>query len=212
MTNREKAIIITNYLNEILNEAKCELLYSKPYELVIAVMLSSQTTDKKVNSVTRVLFSVYPTLFDLKNAKIEDVEEIIKPLGLSKIKSRNVISIAKALDELYDGQVPNNREKLMQLDGVGRKTSNVCLLELFNEPVMAVDTHVERVSKRLGIAKKDDSPFEVERKIYKYFLKEDLPHLHHQLIHFGRYYCKSQNPQCDQCKLKPLCSFCKNME
>lgn len=209
MTNKEKAKIINCYLNEILSDAKCELIYSKPYELVISVMLSAQTTDKSVNRVTSVLFSKYPSLYELSVASEDDVKEIIKSIGLASSKAKNVISISKGLIERFNGEVPLTREDLMSLPGVGRKTANVCLLELYNEPVMAVDTHVERVSKRLGIAKEDDSVMEVEQKIYRYFNKEDLPHLHHQLIHFGRKYCKSQKPLCNECKLNDLCKYFK---
>lgn len=209
MNNKEKAIIINDYFNEILYDAKCELIYRKPYELVISVMLSAQTTDKSVNNVTKVLFNKYPSLYDLSNASEDDVKEIIKSIGLASSKAKNVISISRILLERFNGEVPFTREELMSLPGVGRKTANVCLLELYSKPVMAVDTHVERVSKRLGIAKENDNVLEVEQKIYKYFNKNDLPHLHHQFIHFGRRYCKSQNPLCSECKLKDLCKYFK---
>lgn len=210
MTKEEKSKLIRDYLNDILKDAKCELVYTKPYELVICVMLSAQTTDKSVNNVTSGLFKKYSTLESLSNADVNDVYEIIKPIGLAGNKAKNVIGIAKGLLENYSGQVPSNREDLMTLPGVGRKTANVILLELFNQPVMAVDTHVERVSKRLGIAKEKDSPYEVEMKINKYFEKNDLPSLHHQLIHFGRYYCKSQSPNCNECKLSSICKLKRN--
>ena len=145
MNNKEKAIIINDYFNEILYDAKCELIYRKPYELVISVMLSAQTTDKSVNKVTKVLFNKYPSLYDLSNASEDDVKEIIKSIGLASSKAKNVISISRNLLERFNGEVPFTHEELMSLPGVGRKTANVCLLELYSKPVMAVDTHVERV-------------------------------------------------------------------
>jgi len=205
MIKKEKAKLIKDYFDEILPDAKCELVYSKPYELVICVMLSAQTTDKSVNNVTKGLFEKYPTLEALSQANYQDVYNQIKAIGLASNKAKNVIEISKGLLENFNGIVPSNREQLMSLPGVGRKTANVVLLELFNQPVMAVDTHVERVSKRLGIAKGEDTPFEVEMKINKFFPKEDLPSLHHQMIHFGRYMCKSQKPNCAECKLKDIC-------
>lgn len=210
MTKKEKAIIITEYMNDILSDAKCELIYNKPYELVICVMLSAQTTDKSVNKVTPLLFERYQDLEALCNAKQEDVVELIKSIGLASTKSKNVIAIARALLERFNGEVPDKREELMSLPGVGRKTANVVLLELYNKPVMAVDTHVERVIKRLDFAKQNDSVLTVEQNIYKYFNEKDLPHLHHQLIHFGRRICKSQNPKCDECKLNKICIYFKN--
>jgi endonuclease-3 len=210
MTNKEKALIINDYLNRILKDAKCELVYNKPYELVICVMLSAQTTDKSVNKVSPILFSKYPSLEELKDANEEDIKEIIKSIGLASSKARNVKLIAEGLLNKFNGEVPSTREELMTLPGVGRKTANVVLLELYNKPVMAVDTHVERVSKRLGIASKDDSVLDVELKLNKYFLKEDLPHLHHQLIHFGRQICKGQRPLCEECELKEICKYYKS--
>ena len=142
MTNKERIEKIISYFDEILPSAHCELNYSKPYELVIAVMLSAQTTDKSVNRVTEILFSKYPSLEALANCSFEEVFEIIKTLGLAKTKAQNVIKIAKMLIEQYDSNVPNSQEELMKLPGVGRKTSNVVRGELYNEPVIAVDTHV----------------------------------------------------------------------
>ena len=205
MTNKEKENLIKDYFNKILNNTKCELIYSKPYELVICVMLSAQVTDNAVNKITPILFNKYPTLKDLSLARYEDVYSIIKPLGLASSKAKNVILIAKDLLTKFNGEVPSSREELMSLSGVGRKTANVVLLELYNEPVMAVDTHVERVSKRLGISKIDSSVLEVEKDLNKFFLKEDLPKLHHQFIHFGRKLCKAKNPLCEQCELKNIC-------
>lgn len=205
MTNKERIKIILSYLDEILPTAHCELNYSKPYELLIAVMLSAQTTDKSVNRVTEVLFSKYPSLEELKNAKYEEIYEIIKTIGLANNKAKNVIGIANKLIEDYQGDVPNSQEELTKLPGVGRKTSNVVRGEIYQEGVIAVDTHVERVSKRLYLASINDSPLDVELKLLKLVEKNRRVLFHHQMIHFGRYYCMSKNPKCENCKLKEIC-------
>ena len=194
---------IENYLDEIIPNPRCELNYSKDYELLIATMLSAQTTDKKVNKVTEILFKKYRTLEELSQANIEDIKQIIKPIGTYNKKAKNVIEIADKLKEL--NYVPNDREYLEKLPGVGRKTTNVVLSNIYNIPCIAVDTHVERVSKRLGLAPKNADVRRVEDLLTKKFKKEKLNRLHHQLVLFGRYYCKSQNPQCENCKLKDIC-------
>ena len=202
MKNKE---LILEYLEELFPNPKSELNFNKDYELLIAVMLSAQTTDKRVNMVTKELFSKYPSLEELSKANIEDVKKIIKPVGTFNIKSRNVILIAKSLLDNYNGIVPNNRDYLESLSGVGRKTTNVVLAILYNEPCIAVDTHVSRVSKRLKIAYKNDDVLTIEKKLMKNFNKNELLKLHHQLLLFGRYHCKALNPLCDKCKLKDIC-------
>lgn len=192
---------IINYLDELIPNAKCELEYKKDYELLIAVMLSAQTTDKRVNEVTKVLFKKYPSLKLLSEANINDVISIVKPLGITK-KAYNVINIAKSLINI--GYVPNNREFLESLPGVGRKTANVVLSNLYDEPCIAVDTHVKRVSNRLGISN-SSNVLKIEKDLNDFFPKEKLTRLHHQLVLFGRYYCKAKNPKCLNCKLKNMC-------
>ena len=192
---------IIDYLDELIPNAKCELEYNKDYELLIAVMLSAQTTDKRVNEVTRILFKKYPNLKLLSEADINDIISIVKPLGITK-KAYNVINIAKTLEKI--GYVPNEREFLESLPGVGRKTANVVLSNLYNEPCIAVDTHVKRVSNRLGISNSFDV-LKIEEDLNKFFPKEKLAKLHHQLVLFGRYYCKAKNPECLNCKLKNIC-------
>lgn len=192
---------IIDYLNELIPNAKCELEYNKDYELLIAVMLSAQTTDKRVNEVTRILFKKYLNLKLLSEADINDIISIVKPLGITK-KAYNVINIAKTLEKI--GYVPNEREFLESLPGVGRKTANVVLSNLYNEPCIAVDTHVKRVSNRLGISNSSDV-LKIEEDLNKFFPKEKLARLHHQLVLFGRYYCKAKNPECLNCKLKNIC-------
>lgn len=201
--NKEKEIL--NYLNEIISNPVCELNYNKDYELLLAVMLSAQTKDARVNKVTKVLFNKYDSLKKLKEANIKDIESIIKELGNYHKKSEAVINIAKILDEKYNGKVVNNRKVLENLPMVGRKTTNVVLSELFNEPTIAVDTHVERVSKRLGLVKKDDDVIKIEEKLKRKFDKNIWSKLHKQFVLFGRYYCTSKKPSCDKCKLQMYC-------
>lgn len=194
---------IIDYLDEIIPNPKCELEYSKDYELLIATMLSAQTTDKRVNSVTRILFKKYPNLEALRDAPLEDIKEIIRPIGTFNKKASNIKEIAKSL--LEHGGMANDRQFLESLSGVGRKTANVVLSNIYNEPCIAVDTHVSRVSKRLGLAKEKDDVLTIEKKLNKIFPKEKLARLHHQMVLFGRYYCKASNPLCDNCKLKEIC-------
>ena len=198
---------IISYLDELIKDPKCELNYNKDYELVIAVMLSAQTTDKRVNEVTKVLFNKYKSLNELASADINDIKEIIKPLGTYNIKAINVIEISKELNKI--GYVPNDYNYLVSLKGVGRKTTNVILSELFDEPYIAVDTHVSRVSKRLGLAGNKDDVLIVEKKLMKRFKDHNKKKIHHQLLLFGRYYCKAINPLCDNCKLKGICKYKK---
>ena len=196
---------IIEYLDELFPNPRCELNYNKDYELLIAVMLSAQTTDKRVNMVTDILFKKYDTLDKLARANINDIINIIRPIGTFNKKANNVINISKSLLEDKNGIVPNDRNYLEGLSGVGRKTTNVVLSNLYNVPCIAVDTHVSRVSKRLGIAKKSDDVLIIEKKLNKFFPKEKLNRLHHQLVLFGRYFCKAQKPNCENCKLKNIC-------
>lgn len=196
---------LLNYLEEMFPSARCELFYSKDYELVIAVMLSAQTTDKSVNAVTPILFSKYPSLEDLNNASLTDIEEILKPIGLYKNKAKNLKGIVKDLMERFNGNVPSNKDELMTLPGVGNKTAGVIRAEIFQIPDLPVDTHILRISKRLNIAKKEDEPIDVERKLKKLIPEERWIKSHHQLIHFGRYFCTARNPQCENCKISDMC-------
>ncbi len=200
---------IIEYLDVLFPNPKCELNYTKDYELLIAVMLSAQTTDRRVNMVTSILFNQYPTLKDLASANIEDIINIIRPIGTFKRKASNVIEIANAILNDYNGIVPNNRDYLESLPGVGRKTTNVVLANIYDEPCIAVDTHVARVSKRLGIADYNDDVLTIENKLNKCFPKDKLARLHHQLVLFGRYHCKAKNPECYNCQLKDMCEYDK---
>ena len=205
MTNKEKVLLIENFLDEIFPSVGCELFYNKDYELVIAVMLSAQTTDKSVNKVTSVLFEKYPSLDDLENASLKDIEDIIKSIGLYQNKAKNLKAIVHDLIARFDYKVPSDKEALMTLPGVGNKTAGVIRAELFKIPELPVDTHVARIAKRLSLAKEDDEPIEVEQKLKKLFLKERWIKTHHQFIHFGRYFCKAKGPNCNECKLVNIC-------
>ena len=200
---------IYNYLDTLYNDAKCELNYSRDYELLIAVMLSARTTDKSVNKVTKVLFNKYPSILALSKAKVSDIEDIIKEIGTFRRKAIYVHEITKRLsDDGYD-YVPNDRKYIESLPGIGHKSANVFLSNIYNEPAIAVDTHVSRVSKRLGLATKNDDVLNIEKKIMKKIPKEKWSKLHHQLVLFGRYHCKAINPDCDNCKITEYCKYYK---
>lgn len=198
---------ILKYLEKLLPNAICELKYNKDYEFLIAIMLSAQTTDKRVNKVTKVLFSKYDTLEKLKDAKLVEVENIIKELGNYRKKSKAVIDIANILYNKYDSKVPVNRNLLEELPLVGRKTVSVFLSEYYNIPNIAVDTHVSRVSKRLGLAKDSDDVLKIEEKLKRKFKRDTWNKLHLRLVLFGRYYCTARNPKCESCKLKKYCKY-----
>ena len=199
--------IIEDYLEELFKDPKCELNYFNDYSLLIAIMLSAQTTDKRVNEVTQVLFNKNDSLDKLKNANIKDLEKIIYPLGNYKRKAYNVKEIARILNEEYSGIVPSDRNILETFPGVGRKTVNVFYVEYLNIPAIAVDTHVERVCKRLKLAKSSDNVLEIEKKLMKNIKKENWSKRHLQLVLFGRYFCKAKKPECVTCKLKEICDY-----
>lgn len=201
--------IIQKYLDELFPNPKCELNYNKDYELLIATVLSAQTTDKGVNEVTNKLFYKYDSLEKLSKANLNDIKDIIMPIGMVNKKSEYIIEIANYLLNNCAGIVPNNEKILTSIPGVGRKTSNVVRSNLFNYPAIAVDTHVNRVSKRLNIADKEDSVLIVEQKLMNYFPKDSWSRLHHQLVLFGRYHCTAKNPNCRDCKLKSYCCYNK---
>lgn len=203
MTTKTEAII--SYLNEILPNVGCELNYTKPHELLIAVVLSAQTTDKSVNQVTPSLFKRYPSIYDLASADVKEVEEIIHAIGLYKNKAKNIVNLAKEIVEKFNGEVPHDKKDLVTLPGVGNKTASVVRLELFKEDEFPVDTHVERISKRLSLAKEKDDVLTVEKKLKKAFPKSSWGKLHHQFIHFGRYICLARSPKCENCKIMAFC-------
>lgn len=197
--------IIGDYLDEMFPNPKPELIFHSDYELLLAVMLSAQTTDKRVNTVTEVMFNKYPNLEKLKDAEIKDLENIIHPLGSFRKKAQYTKEIAKIIVEEYNGVVPTNKDILTTLPGIGRKTANVFLSEFYGYPAIAVDTHVERVSKRLKMAYLKDDVYKVEKKLERKFPKEEWSKRHLQLVLFGRYHCKAIKPNCSNCKLKDIC-------
>lgn len=195
---------INDKLDKMFPDAKCELNYNKDYELLIATVLSAQCTDKRVNEVTKVLWEKY-NLNSLASAKKKDIEDIIRSCGSYTKKSDYIITIANKLVNECNGIVPNDREYLENLPGVGRKTTNVVLSNLYDVPAIAVDTHVERVSKRLRLASKNDSVLEVEIKLMKKIPKDKWSRTHHQMVLFGRYICKAAKPDCGNCLLYEEC-------
>jgi len=186
-------------------DARCELNHSNPFELTIAVLLSAQCTDETVNKVTADLFRKYKRPEDYLAVPLEELEQDIRRIGLYRNKAANIQKLCRILIEKHGGEVPRDYESLVELPGVGRKTANVVISNAFGVPAIAVDTHVERVSKRLGIARPDDSVLEVEKKLMRRVPREEWTITHHRLIFFGRYHCKAQRPNCPVCPLIDLC-------
>ena len=203
MTERVERIL--NELEYMFPDAQCELNHSNELELLIAVMLSAQTTDASVNKLTQTLFQKYHTVEDYANAPLSQLEADIRTIGLYRNKAKNVKAMAQKLMDDFDGKVPHDNASLESLPGVGRKTANVVTAEAFQVPALAVDTHVERVSKRLRLAYSNDSVLTVEKKLMKKIPKERWIKTHHQMIFFGRYHCKAMNPDCGNCRLIDIC-------
>ncbi len=199
---------ILEKLDIMVPNPRCELNYNKDYELLIATVLSAQCTDARVNMVTKELFSKYD-IYSLSKATFKEVAKIIRPVGTYTKKSEYIVSIAQALVKDFNGKVPNDRKYLENLPGVGRKTCNVVLANIYNVPAIAVDTHVERVAKRLGLAKENDNVLNVERKLMRKIPKDKWSRTHHQMVLFGRYTCKSIKPLCLDCLLQNECKYFK---
>lgn len=197
---------ILDILEAKFPNAHCELTHDGAFQLLVAVVLSAQTTDESVNKVTPGLFKAFPRPQDLAVAELKDIESYIKRIGLYHNKAKMIKSLAMSLLDLYDGEVPHEMKKLTSLAGVGRKTANVVRSVAFDIPAFAVDTHVERISKRLGLAKLVDSVEKVEEKCKRKIRRERWNQAHHLFIFFGRYQCVARNPMCDDC---PFLSFCK---
>lgn len=193
------------YIYSLYPHAQCELHYQTIFQLLIAVVLSAQTTDARVNQATEKLFLKFPDAHLLKNASLKEVEEIIKSIGMYKVKAKHLLEIAKIIDEKYHGEVPKNKEDLLQLPGVGNKIANVILAEGYKIPALPVDTHINRIAKRLKYADIEDSVEVVEEKLKKAIEPENWIQMHHSLIFFGRYFCKAKQPECDKCQLKDQC-------
>ncbi|WP_164218892.1 endonuclease III [Virgibacillus sp. YIM 98842] len=192
-------------MEKMFPDAQCELNHKNPFELVIAVLLSAQCTDALVNKVTADLFKKYQVPEDYLAVTLEELQQDIRSIGLYRNKAKNIRKLCQMLIDDYGGEVPSSKEELMKLAGVGRKTANVVASVAFNEPAIAVDTHVERVSKRLAFCRWKDSVLEVEETLMKKVPKEEWSATHHRMIFFGRYHCKARNPNCPECPLLEVC-------
>lgn len=206
MCMEKSPVSILDHISNLVPTGRSDLIYTNIFELLIAVILSAQTTDERVNLVTPGLFARYQKVDELAEANTRDVEEIISSLGLYRNKAKNLVAMARVLLDEYEGIVPNRLEELVKLPGVGRKTANVVLSEGFNIPAIAVDTHVKRVAYRLGLTKSTD-PFKIEKDLEKFFPKYLWGRAHISLVHFGRYFCKAQNPRCSECPFQKICIF-----
>ncbi|MED2972788.1 endonuclease III [Fictibacillus sp. B-59209] len=205
MLNKSQIAYCLDTIGKMFPDAHCELNHSNPFELTIAVLLSAQCTDALVNKVTPGLFAKYKTPADYLQVPLEELQDDIRSIGLYRNKAKNIQKLCELLLDEYGGRVPEERDELTKLPGVGRKTANVVVSVAFGLPAIAVDTHVERVSKRLAICKWKDSVLQVEETLMKKVPKEDWCVTHHRLIFFGRYHCKAQNPKCPVCPLLELC-------
>lgn len=205
MLNKQEVRHCLDTMGEMFPHARCELNHSNPFELVIAVLLSAQCTDVLVNKVTKTLFEKYKTPADYLAVSEEELQNDIRSIGLFRNKAKNIRKLCSILINEYNGAIPGDRDELMRLPGVGRKTANVVVSVAFGVPAIAVDTHVERVSKRLAFCRWKDSVLEVEKALMRKIPKEEWSISHHRMIFFGRYHCKAQNPQCTVCPLLDLC-------
>ena len=187
--------------------AESELNYRNPYELLVAVMLSAQCTDKRVNMVTPALFEAYPTPELLAKATSDEVLEYVKSVSYPRAKAEHLVQMAQRLVEVYHGEVPDNIEELQTMQGVGRKTANVVCAVIWNKPTMAVDTHIFRVSERIGLTTNSKNPLQTERALVKYIPAEVIPKAHHWLLLHGRYVCQARKPKCEQCGIAEFCRF-----
>ena len=210
MTKKELAKAVKEKLDIMYLDAKCGLDYNNIFELIVAVSLSAQTTDVSVNKVTPILFAKYKDAYSLANADVKDVEDIIRSIGLYKNKARNIINLSKELINKFDGNVPNTLDDLMSLSGVGYKTASVVLVEGFKIPAFPVDTHISRISKRVGLVKESLDPTEISYSLMKLYDKSLYHKLHHQMIYLGRYTCKSQKPNCNECLMREFCKYYKS--
>jgi endonuclease III len=207
MTKKERYTFVIEWFQQNMPEAETELHYTDPYELLVAVILSAQCTDKRVNMVTPALFQKFPTVQKLARAEFEDVEPLVRSVSFANNKTRHLIGMAKMLVEKFHGEVPDNMDDLVQLPGVGRKTANVIISVVYQKPGMAVDTHVFRISARIGLTTKAKTPLQTEQQLIANIPQQLLPIAHHWLILHGRYICVARRPKCERCGLRPACRF-----
>ncbi|MDY3090174.1 MAG: endonuclease III [Porphyromonas sp.] len=212
MTVKERYKQVLAYFAEEMPVAETELNYTTPFELLVAVVLSAQCTDKRVNMVTPALFMEYPTAERMAKASVEDIFEYIKSISYPNNKAKHLVGLAQRLVADYGGEVPQGRDELVKLPGVGRKTANVISAVIYEEPTMAVDTHVFRVSERIGLTTGSKTPLQTELRLLKYIPEELIPRAHHWLILHGRYVCTARNPKCTSCGLRPACRYYQRSE
>ena len=206
MTKKERFQLFVDYFSKHNPDAKTELDYSNPYELLVAVILSAQCTDKRVNMVTKDLFRRFPKAETLAEADLEEVFEYIKSISYPNNKAKHLVGMAKMLINDFNNVVPSDIDDLQKMPGVGRKTANVIASVIYNKPTMAVDTHVFRVAERLGLTTNAKTPLDAEKQLVKHLSEDIIPLAHHWLILHGRYICQARKPKCEKC---PITHFCK---
>lgn len=213
MNKKERYQFFIEYFSEHQPEAETELHYENPFQLIVAVALSAQCTDKRVNMVTPAIFETFPTPEALAASDFDELFPYIRSISYPNNKTKHLLGMAKMLVEDFNSEIPPDLTELQKLPGVGRKTANVIASVIFNQPTMAVDTHVFRVSKRLGLVTQTaKTPLEVEKQLVKYIPEEHIPKAHHWLILHGRYICLARKPQCDQCKISLMCRYYEKNE
>lgn len=207
MTTKQRFEYILHWFEANMPVAQSELHYSNPFELLVAVMLSAQCTDKRVNMVTPALFAQYPTPQALANATSDEVYEFIKSVSYPRAKANHLVQMAQRLVSVYHSEVPDNIDDLQTLSGVGRKTANVVCAVIWNQPTMAVDTHIFRVSERLGLTTHSRTPRQTEDQLVRHIPQDIIPKAHHWLLLHGRYICQARKPKCEQCGLQAYCRY-----
>ena len=207
MTRKERYEAVISWFEEHIPVAETELHYESPFELLVAVILSAQCTDKRVNLITPRLFKQYPTAEVMARAEVEDIFELIRSVSYPNAKAKYLVATSKLLVERFCGEVPESREELMKLPGVGRKTANVIASVIYGRPTMAVDTHVFRVANRIGLTTNSKTPLETELTLVRYIPESLIPKAHHWLILHGRYVCVARKPHCSECGLAPYCRY-----
>jgi len=206
MTRKERYKYILDYFRKNVGEVSTELMFGSAFQLLCATVLSAQCTDKRINAITPALFSKYPDAKTMATADVEDVFEFVRSVSYPHTKAKHLVEMARMIEEVYGGDIPSDPNKLIKLPGVGRKTANVLQAVWFGKPTLAVDTHVYRVSHRMGLVPKTaNTPLKVEETLYKYIPEEDVPNAHHWLLLHGRYVCISRNPQCAKCVFDKIC-------
>lgn len=207
MTTKQRFEHIIAWFEDHMPVAESELVFANPFQCLVAVMLSAQCTDKRVNMVTPALFAAYPTPEMMAKTTSDEVFEYVKSVSYPRSKSEHLVEMAKRLTEVYDGVVPDNIEDLQTLQGVGRKTANVVCAVIWNQPTMAVDTHIFRVSERLGLTTNSKNPLQTEKALVQYIPKAIIPKAHHWLLLHGRYVCQARKPKCESCGLSEFCRY-----